>query len=114
MVQILFPDGDGIFQNDNAHAVKNWYQEHESELVNMECPPQSPDLLIIEHFWCVLERQVRNRYPPPSCLKEQARVFGEEWLKIPLDEVRKLHSCIPRRIAAVQKEANSSCTEGSE
>ena len=33
----LFPDGDGIFQADNTpihttHVVKNWYDEHESEL----------------------------------------------------------------------------------
>ena len=33
----IIPDGDGIFQDDNApmhtdHVVKNWYEEHESEL----------------------------------------------------------------------------------
>ena len=43
MVQALFPDGNGIFQNDNApihtaHVVKNWYEEHESELEYMEWP----------------------------------------------------------------------------
>ena len=73
MVQALFPDGDGIFQADNApihttHVVTNWYEEHDSELEHIEWPPQSPNLNIIEHLWCVLERQVRNRYPPPSCL----------------------------------------------
>ena len=75
MVQSLFPDGEGIFQDDNApihiaHVVKNWYKEHESELEHIEWPPQSQDLNIIEHMWCVLERQVRNCYPPLSCLKE--------------------------------------------
>ena len=38
MVQaFLFPDGDGIFQDNNAlkhtaHVVKNWYEEHEREI----------------------------------------------------------------------------------
>ena len=37
MVQALFPDGDGMFQDDSApihtaHVVKSWYDEHESEL----------------------------------------------------------------------------------
>ena len=37
MVQALFPDDDGIFQDvkapmNTAHVVKNWYEKHESEL----------------------------------------------------------------------------------
>ena len=46
MVQALFPDGGGIFQDDNspihiAHVVKNWYDEHKYEEEQMEWPPQS-------------------------------------------------------------------------
>ena len=69
----------------------------------MEWPPHSPGLNNIEHLWCVLVRQVRNRYPPPSCLKELEQVLMEEWLETPLDEVRKMHDSIPRRIEAAQK-----------
>ena len=85
------------------HAVKNCYEEHESELEHMEWPLQSPDLNIIEHLWCVLERQVRNRYSPPSCLKELKHVLMDACPKIPLSEVRKPYDFTPRRIEAVQK-----------
>ena len=41
MVQVIFPDGDGIFKDDNtqihpAHVVENWYEEYECDLENME------------------------------------------------------------------------------
>ena len=44
MVQALFPDGDGILQNDNApihiaQVIKNRFEEHDSELEHMEWPP---------------------------------------------------------------------------
>ena len=75
MVQTLVSDGDGIFQLDNApihtaYVVKNWYEEYENELRHMKWLPQSPNLNIIEHLCWVLEQQVRNRYPPPSYMKE--------------------------------------------
>ena len=95
MVQTLFPDCDGMFQDDNApmhtaYVVKNWYKDHENELEHKERPSQSLNLNIIEHLCFVLERQVRNRYPPPLCLKELEQVLIEEWQKILLDEVKKL------------------------
>ena len=108
MVQALCPDGDGIFQDDNApmhtaHVAKKWYEEHECELKLIDMPTQSPDFNIIKYMWCVFELQVRNRYPPPSCLKELETVLTEEWLKITLEEVSKLYYSIPRRIEALQK-----------
>ena len=92
----IIPDGDGIFQGDNvpihtAHVVKNWYEEHECDLEHMEWAPQSPDLNIIENLWCVLERQVRNRYDPQSCLKELEQVLMEGRLEAPRS-IQEVHS----------------------
>ena len=99
--QIMFiqwSDGDIIIQDDNvlihtAHAIKNWYDEHERKLEHMNWPPQSADFNIIEYLRCII-------YPLP-CLKEQEQVVMKEWLQISLDEVGKLYDSIPRRIEAV-------------
>ena len=86
MTQTLFSYGDCIFPDDNfpihtAHVVQNWYEKHQSELERMEWPPQSPDINIIEHLWCVLERQARNRYPPSSTVKELEMVLIKRMVK---------------------------------
>ena len=108
MCQTLFPEGDCIFQDDNAlihtaHIIKNWYKEHETELEHMEWPPQSSDLNNIKHLWYTLERQVRNWYPPPSCLEELEQVLMEKWLKFLIEEIKRLYNLIPRHIRAVLK-----------
>ena len=69
----------------------------------MELPQQISDLNIIVQLLCFSERQIRNHYSPPSCLKELVHVFIDEWLKIPLNEVKKLYDSISRRIEALQK-----------
>ena len=83
IVQVLFLDGHGIFQDDNAsmhsaHVVKNWFKQHGSELEHIEWPPQSLDLNIIDHLWSVLEQQVNNCYSPLSYLKKLEHVLIEE------------------------------------
>lgn len=106
MVQTLFPNGDGVFQDDKApvhtaHIVQDWFSEHEDDLSHLPWPPQSPDLNIIEPLWSTLERKVRSRYPPPTSLSELATVLQEEWYNIPLANIQELYLSIPRRLQAV-------------
>lgn len=106
MLQILFPEGDVIFQDDNApiHAarcVQAWFQEHEDEVQHLPWPAQSPDLNIIEPLWSVLEARVRTRYPPPTSLPELQQLLHDEWSNIPLDTIQCLYESIPNRIQAV-------------
>ena len=96
MVAELFPQGNKIFQNDNtpiqsAKIVSEWHEEHSSEVGHLIWPPQSPDLNIIENLWCILEKQVRSRYPPPSSLKELETVLAEEWTTTPLETIQSLY-----------------------
>lgn len=106
MVSVLFPEGNAVFQDDNApihtaKVVKEWHEEHSDEVEHLVWPPQSPDLNIIEHLWCTLENKLRNRYPPPTSLKELESFLTEEWTKIPLETIQNLYESIPRRIEAV-------------
>jgi hypothetical protein len=53
-----------------------------------------------EPLWSVLETRVRNRFPPPTSLKQLEDVLQEEWYKIPLETVQNLYESIPIRTAA--------------
>jgi hypothetical protein len=44
---------------------------------------------------------VRNRFPPPTSLKQFEDVFKEQWYKILLETVQNLYKSIPRRTAAL-------------
>jgi hypothetical protein len=61
-----------------------------------------PYFNIIKPFWSVLETRVRNRFPPPTSLKQPEDVLKEEWDKIPLETIQNLYEVIPRRIAGVE------------
>lgn len=107
MTSILLPN-TAIFQDDNApihtaKKVQSWFEEHRNIIKHLPWPAQSPDLNIIEPLWGVLEQRVRSRFPPPSSLKQLAKMLVEEWDNIPLDTIRTLYESIPRRITAVLK-----------
>jgi len=59
----MYPFSDGYFLQDNApchkaRKISNWFLEHDNEFTVLQCPPQSPDLNPIEHFWDVVEREL--------------------------------------------------------
>jgi hypothetical protein len=92
MIQTLFPNNDAVFQDyraaiHTAGTVQSWFEEHEGEVQHFPWPAQSPDLNIIESLWSGLEPRVRNRFPPPTSLKQLEDVLQEEWCKILLETV---------------------------
>ena len=89
MVQVLFYDGDSIFQDDNAPT-------HTAHLVK--------NLNVIEHALAVRLGATSWNLLPSAVVSEWAWTgINERMLKIPSDEVRKLYDSIPRRIKAVEK-----------
>jgi hypothetical protein len=93
VIQMLFPNNNAVFQDDNAplhtaEIVQSLFEEHEGKRQHLSCPAQSPDLNIIEPLLPVLETRVRNRFPHPTCLKQLEDVLQEEWYKSPLETVQ--------------------------
>jgi hypothetical protein len=68
---------------------------HEDELQHLPWPAKSPDLNINEPLCSVLETRVKNRFPPPTSLKQLEDVL-QEWYKIPPETVQNLYESIPR------------------
>jgi len=59
MVQVLFPNNNAIFQDDDipihtATSVQSWFEKHEDALQHLLWLAQSPNLNIIESLWLVL------------------------------------------------------------
>jgi transposase len=89
-IQTLSSNNDGVFQDDNApihtaETVQTWVEEHEGQLQHFPWPAKSPDLNTTEPLWSVLETRVKNRFPPPTSLKQLENVLQEEWHKILLE-----------------------------
>ena len=101
MVQVLFPNNDAVFQDNDspihtARSVQSWLEEHEDALQHLLWLAQQPNLNIITPLWSVLESRVRSRFPPSS-LKQ----LEEEGYSIPLETIQNLRESVPRRIQAV-------------
>ncbi|KAK3570501.1 hypothetical protein QTP86_020077, partial [Hemibagrus guttatus] len=84
-METVFPDGCGLFQQDNAQChkakmVQEWFDEHDNKF---EVSPNSPDLNPIEHLWDVLDKQARYMEAPPRNLQDLKDLLLTSWCQIP-------------------------------
>ena len=102
--------GAPIFQQDNAtcHKVKGVleYVRGEQGVRNMEWPPYSPDINLIENFWKMLKEEVWRGPGPQNRAELLARVehlAAEVRTGAWKDRIVKLYESMTRRLAAVIK-----------
>ena len=69
----------------------------------LDWPPYSPDLSPIEHLWYQLDRQIRQRQPPPATRAPLTRALVEEWNNIPIRRINALMNSMSRGIRAVTR-----------
>ena len=93
----------GIFQHDNArpHTARHTQNILHIHNVNvLQWPARSPDLSPNEHLWVHLSCQVRERHDVNNIL-DLERALQAEWVRIPLQVIRKLISSVRRSCLAV-------------
>ncbi|GBM33762.1 hypothetical protein AVEN_47057-1 [Araneus ventricosus] len=104
----IFPNGNGIFQQDNApchkaRIVLEWFEEQTDEFHLMFWPPNSPDLNPMEHIWVVMQRQFRAQNPPYPNISTLRDRCLEIWYNLSPVMYQKFLASIPWRVAAVLK-----------
>lgn len=96
------PQGDWVFQHDNApahksHVIRQFLARR--GIGTIDWPSSSPDLNPIEHVWDHIGRNVQSRRP--ENLLQLQEMVREEWEKLEMDFVNNLVNSMKRRIQAV-------------
>ncbi|CAN9501504.1 unnamed protein product [Ophioblennius macclurei] len=103
---VMFPEGGGLFQQDNApcyvaDSVQRWFEEHDQEFTVLTWPPNSPDLNPIEHLWDLLDKQIQAMEDPPHTLQDFKDLLLTFWCQIPQETFRSVVQSMPERVSAV-------------
>ena len=86
--------------DDNArpHRAREVDQYLEQEgIKRMNWPARSPDLNAIEHALDILQRRISARDRQPRTVRELTNMLIDEWLRIPVADIRRLILSFPRR-----------------
>ena len=96
--------GNWIFQQGNAPA----HRSAETKVVLselclrvLEWPPYSPDLIVIEIVWAIMEAEVEERNP--SSVEELKTIVSDIWEKLKWPTINELIDSIEERLAKVHQ-----------
>jgi len=103
VAQMLFPNKDAIFKDDNPPTHTHTHTHTQPEVFSPGLRDKKLHLNIIsgQHdrliyvnttkpLWSVLESRARSKFPPPSPLKQLADVLHEKWHNFPLHTIQNM------------------------
>jgi transposase len=109
VISEYFPNGDVIFQLDNApihtaEVTTNFLDDN--DITKLTWPPYSPDLNPIENFWAYLKKKVAAQ--PEAKNKEilwnnVLAVMPELWNNETTEMIKRYYKSMPKRLAEVRK-----------
>ncbi|KAK3513336.1 hypothetical protein QTP70_012369 [Hemibagrus guttatus] len=105
-METLFPDGCGLFQQDNApchkaEMLQEWFDDHNNQFEELTPPPNSPDLNPVQRLWDVLDKQMPSMEAPPHNLQDLKDLLLTSWCQIPQHTFSDLVESMPRWVRAV-------------
>ncbi|GBM35048.1 hypothetical protein AVEN_77653-1 [Araneus ventricosus] len=96
----LFNLQDSATPHSSRVATK-WLQEHSSDFRHFHCPPNSPDMNIIEPIWVALQCAVQKRSPPPGTPLDLRTALQDSWRETPPGYLQTLVDTMPLRVASL-------------
>jgi len=110
LVNLLFPDGNYYFYQDNApphiaKSVKDWMEMFAPNAIN--APPNSPDLNPIEMIWAILKNGIEKL--KPDNIDELKKYILGEWEKLSQDTIDNCIFHVEERIKEVHENQGEFC-----
>ncbi len=102
----VYPSSDGYFQQDNApchkaQIISYWFIEHDNEFTLLKWSPSSPDLNPIEHFWDVVEWEIRSMAVQSTNLQQLRDAIMSIWTEISEECFQHPVESMPQIIKAI-------------
>lgn len=104
----VFPNGDGVFHQDNspyhsAQIVLEWFQKHNAEFQLRSWIPNTTALTTIEHILCVMHWQLRDKKQPYRYILDLLYRYLKIGCNLSSNIWQILAVSIQRRVAAVMR-----------
>lgn len=83
--------------------ISNWFPEYDHEFTRLKWPPQSLDLILIEHIWTVAEKKICIMHVKLNNLQKLCEGMKSIWTKISDQCLQHLFESMPGRIKVILK-----------
>jgi transposase len=116
VIKEYFPDGNVVFQQDNApihNADVTITFLNDNDITTFDWPPYSPDLNPIENFWAYFKKKLsglEQSHNKDDLWRNVKTVTKELWNEETTDMIKRYYKGMPKRLAAVIK-ANGGYTK---